>query len=70
MSRYPAAEIVWVREKPANMGAWPTMALTLPDVLGRPVGRLSLPASSPAAGSANKHAVNHRAVVGDAVPQD
>ena len=71
VSRYPAAEeIVWVQEEPANMGAWPTMALTLPDVLGRPVSRLSLPASSaPAAGSANKHAADHRAVVGDAVPQ-
>jgi 2-oxoglutarate dehydrogenase E1 component len=72
VSRYPAAEeIVWVQEEPANMGAWPTMALTLPDVLGRPVSRLSLPASSaPAAGSANKHAADHRAVVSDAVPQD
>ncbi len=71
VSRYPAAEeIVWVQEEPANMGAWPTMALTLPDVLGRPVSRLSLPASSaPAAGSATKHAADHRAVVGDAIPQ-
>ena len=71
VGRYPAAEeIVWVQEEPANMGAWPTMALKLPDVLGRPVSRLSLPASSaPAAGSATKHAAEHRAVVGDAVPQ-
>jgi multifunctional 2-oxoglutarate metabolism enzyme len=70
-ARYPAAaEVIWVQEEPANMGAWPTMALRLPDILGRPVSRISLPASSaPAAGSANAHSAEHRAVIDKAVRQ-
>src|ERR1700723_3268135 len=58
LARYPHAEsVTWVQEEPANMGAWPTMALKLPRVLGREVGAISLPASSaPDAGSAAKHA--------------
>jgi len=70
VARYPAAEaITWVQEEPANMGAWPTMALKLPEVLGRPVGHVSLPASSaPAAGSATAHAAEHRLLVDEAFP--
>jgi len=58
VARYPAAEeVVWVQEEPANMGAWPYMALHLPGLLGRPVQLVSLPASSaPAGGSARAHA--------------
>jgi len=65
IARYPAeAEIVWVQEEPANMGAWPTMALHLPAALGRPVRVISLPPSSaPAAGSAIAHAAEHAGVV-------
>jgi multifunctional 2-oxoglutarate metabolism enzyme len=65
VARYPAAEeILWVQEEPANMGAWPQMALKLPAVLGRPIGLLSLPASSaPAPGSAKAHAAEHAALV-------
>ena len=65
IARYPAdAEIVWVQEEPANMGAWPTMALHLPAVLGRPVEAVSLPPSSaPAAGSSVAHAAEHAEVV-------
>jgi 2-oxoglutarate decarboxylase len=65
LARYPAAEqIVWVQEEPANMGAWPRMALKLPAHLGRPVSRVSLPPSSaPAGGSATMHASEHRALV-------
>jgi multifunctional 2-oxoglutarate metabolism enzyme len=71
LGRYPdTADIAWVQEEPANMGAWPTMALKLPEVLGRPVRRVSLPASSaPAAGSATKHTAEHKAVVGTAFGQ-
>jgi 2-oxoglutarate dehydrogenase E1 component len=53
------------------MGAWPTMALKLPDILGRPVSRVSVPASSaPAVGSATAHAAEHQHVVGEAVAQE
>ena len=57
VARYPAVEeVVWVQEEPANMGAWPYMALQLPGILGRPVQLVSLPASSaPAGGSARAH---------------
>jgi multifunctional 2-oxoglutarate metabolism enzyme len=70
LARYPQAEsVTWVQEEPANMGAWPTMALKLPRVLDRPVGVISLPASSaPAAGSAAKHATSHREIVETAIP--
>ena len=70
LARYPQAEsVTWVQEEPANMGAWPTMALKLPRVLGREVGVISLPASSaPATGSAAKHAATHREIIETAIP--
>jgi 2-oxoglutarate decarboxylase len=69
LARYPNAETVtWVQEEPANMGAWPTMALKLPRVLNRAVGVISLPASSaPAAGSAATHATTHREIIETAI---
>jgi 2-oxoglutarate decarboxylase len=71
LARYPGGEeVVWVQEEPANMGAWPTMALHLPEILGRHVRPVSLPASSaPAAGSANAHAAEHRLVIDQALSQ-
>jgi multifunctional 2-oxoglutarate metabolism enzyme len=65
LARYPRAErVAWVQEEPANMGAWPTMALQLPGLLGRPVDVVSLPASSaPAAGSAKAHVAEHTALI-------
>ncbi|MGE5136751.1 MAG: multifunctional oxoglutarate decarboxylase/oxoglutarate dehydrogenase thiamine pyrophosphate-binding subunit/dihydrolipoyllysine-residue succinyltransferase subunit [Gemmatimonadota bacterium] len=65
LARYPsAADVAWVQEEPANMGAWPTMALRLPEVLGRTVRLISLPPSSaPAPGSALKHSAEHRDVI-------
>ena len=46
------------------MGAWPTMALRLPEVLGRTVRVISLPPSSaPAPGTALKHSAEHRDVI-------
>ncbi len=70
LARYPGAEsVTWVQEEPANMGAWPTMALKLPRVLGREVGVVSLPASSaPAAGSAAKHVTTHKEIIETAIP--
>src|ERR1035441_8222633 len=65
LGRYPdAEEVVWVQEEPANMGAWPTMALKLPRAANREVGVISLPASSaPAARSASNHTSKHRETV-------
>jgi 2-oxoglutarate dehydrogenase E1 component len=65
IARYPAAaEVVWVQEEPANMGAWPTLALHLPTALGRQVRVVSLPPSSaPAAGSSVAHAAEHAEVI-------
>jgi 2-oxoglutarate decarboxylase len=65
LGRYPAgAELVWVQEEPANMGAWPAMALVLPEAAGRPVRCVSLPASSaPAAGSLLAHETGHAQVI-------
>jgi len=72
IAKYPAAEsVTWVQEEPANMGAWPTMALKLPEALGRPVGHDSLPPSSaPATGSATAHAAEHRRLVNEAFPAE
>ena len=65
LDRYPhAEELVWVQEEPANMGAWPRMALKLPELLGRKLQLVSLPPSSaPAAGSAKKHTETHKGLI-------
>jgi len=72
LSRYPAdAELVWVQEEPQNMGAWPRMALTLPQLLERRLSVVSLPASSaPAPGSAKVHAAWHRNLIETAIPAE
>jgi 2-oxoglutarate dehydrogenase E1 component len=59
---YPGAEIMWVQDEPANQGAWPYMAMNLPQALAglgetRLLQVASRPASaSPATGSSKKHA--------------
>jgi multifunctional 2-oxoglutarate metabolism enzyme len=65
VAKYPAAaEVTWVQEEPANMGAWPYMALHLPALLGRPIQSVTLPASSaPAIGSAKAHTKEHARLV-------
>jgi 2-oxoglutarate dehydrogenase E1 component len=65
VSGYPGAELVWVQEEPANQGAWPFMALNLPEYLGgRPLLRLARAASaSPATGSHKAHDDEQRALV-------
>ncbi|MDQ6849939.1 MAG: multifunctional oxoglutarate decarboxylase/oxoglutarate dehydrogenase thiamine pyrophosphate-binding subunit/dihydrolipoyllysine-residue succinyltransferase subunit, partial [Actinomycetota bacterium] len=57
LARFPDAELVWVQEEPANQGAWPFMALHLPEHLGgRPLLRATRRASaSPAVGSLAVH---------------
>jgi multifunctional 2-oxoglutarate metabolism enzyme len=70
LARYPGdAELVWVQEEPSNMGAWPRMALRLPELLGRLLSVVSMPASSaPAPGSAKVHAASHRELIETAIP--
>jgi multifunctional 2-oxoglutarate metabolism enzyme len=72
LSRYPDdVELVWVQEEPANQGAWPRMALRLPELLERPLSVISLPASSaPAAGSAKVHNASHRELIETAIPTE
>ncbi len=69
-ARYPAAEVTWVQEEPANMGAWPFVAMHLPGILGRPLGVVSRPASSaPASGSAKAHAAEQAAILDAVFPR-
>jgi 2-oxoglutarate dehydrogenase E1 component len=65
---YPGTQLVWTQDEPANQGAWPFIALTLPEFLdGRPLVRLSRPASaSPAAGSSKKHQNEQTALLAQA----
>jgi len=65
LAGYPDADLIWVQEEPANMGAWPFMALHLPEHLGgRPLRRVSRPASaSPAAGSQRMHDAEQSALL-------
>jgi 2-oxoglutarate decarboxylase len=67
LAAYPnAAELAWVQEEPVNMGAWPYLAMHLPQ-LGRALTVKALPESSaPASGSAKTHARDHAAVVASA----
>jgi 2-oxoglutarate decarboxylase len=59
-----AQEVRWVQEEPANQGAWPFMALNLPEVIGRPLVPVTRPASSsPAVGSHHWHDAEQRAIV-------
>jgi 2-oxoglutarate dehydrogenase E1 component len=68
LAKYPNAELVWVQEEPANQGAWPFIALNLPEHLGgRPLLRASRKASaSPAVGSLSVHEAQQREVVATA----
>lgn len=69
---YPEAELVWVQNEPANQGAWPFMAMNLPQALAelgvnRNVRVASRPAAaSPATGSAKVHAIEQAALVAQA----
>ncbi|MDQ1684737.1 MAG: multifunctional 2-oxoglutarate metabolism enzyme, partial [Frankiaceae bacterium] len=63
LSAYESVEeVVWVQEEPANQGAWPFVALNLPEHLpaGVELRSATRPASaSPAAGSQTAHDAEH-----------
>jgi 2-oxoglutarate dehydrogenase E1 component len=71
LAGYPAAtDLVWVQEEPANKGAWPFMALNLPDYLpdGRQLRRVSRPAAAaPATGSQTAHQAEQDALIAEAL---
>ncbi len=66
---YPGAELVWVQEEPENQGAWPFIALEVVKFLhGRTIRLISRAASaSTAAGAAKVHALEHAALVSQAL---
>jgi 2-oxoglutarate dehydrogenase complex dehydrogenase (E1) component-like enzyme len=68
LARFPQADVVWVQEEPANQGAWPFIALNLPEHLeGRPLLRASRRASaSPAVGSHSVHEQQQHEIVATA----
>ncbi|MEZ0341840.1 multifunctional oxoglutarate decarboxylase/oxoglutarate dehydrogenase thiamine pyrophosphate-binding subunit/dihydrolipoyllysine-residue succinyltransferase subunit [Mycobacterium sp. pV006] len=71
VDRYPnAKERFWVQEEPANQGAWPTLGLTLPEVLPDHFGgikRISRRAmSAPSSGSSKVHAVEQQEIIDEA----
>ena len=69
---YPGAEIMWVQDEPANQGAWPFMAMNLPQALAglgetralRVASRA--PSASPATGSSKKHALEQAELIAKA----
>jgi 2-oxoglutarate dehydrogenase E1 component len=64
--RYDRAEVVWLQEEPANMGAWEFIRPLIEERLDgrRPLHYVGRPRSaSPSEGSAAWHAINQRAIV-------
>ncbi|AFM18605.1 2-oxoglutarate dehydrogenase E1 component [Mycolicibacterium chubuense NBB4] len=71
LDRYPnAEERFWVQEEPANQGAWPTLGLTLPELLPdhfTGIKRISRRAmSAPSSGSSKVHAVEQQEIIDEA----
>lgn len=71
LDRYPnVTEKFWVQEEPANQGAWPSVGLTLPEVLPdyfMPIKRISRRAmSAPSSGSSKVHAVEQQEIIDEA----
>jgi 2-oxoglutarate decarboxylase len=68
LGRYEnAGEFFWVQEEPANQGAWPSLGLTLPEVLPdllSGIKRISRRAmSAPSSGSSKVHAVEQQEIL-------
>ncbi|GAB3444486.1 multifunctional oxoglutarate decarboxylase/oxoglutarate dehydrogenase thiamine pyrophosphate-binding subunit/dihydrolipoyllysine-residue succinyltransferase subunit [Phycicoccus ginsengisoli] len=72
LAKYPNADVVWVQDEPRNQGAWPFMALNLPQALAeqgetRQLTVVSRKASaSPATGSSKRHAEQQAELVAQA----
>jgi 2-oxoglutarate dehydrogenase E1 component len=72
LKAYPGAEVMWVQDEPANQGAWPYMAMNLPQALAergetRPLQVASrAPSASPATGSSKKHALQQAELIAKA----
>jgi 2-oxoglutarate decarboxylase len=68
LERYPDAnEFFWVQEEPANQGAWPSLGLTLPEVLPDKLSRIKRISrramSAPSSGSSKVHAVEQQEIL-------
>ena len=68
LGRYEnAKQYFWVQEEPANQGAWPSLGLTLPEVLPERLSgikRISRRAmSAPSSGSSKVHAVEQQEII-------
>ena len=69
LKKYPNADVFWVQDEPRNQGAWPFMALNLPQALvqfgeTRQLQVVSRRASaSPATGSSKKHQTEQHELV-------
>jgi len=56
LSQFEGAKFVWVQEEPQNQGAWSTISLSLPQLLGSTISVVARRASaSPASGLASRH---------------
>jgi len=68
------SSVTWVQDEPSNQGAWPFMALNLPDALHQAVpgrqwalSKVTRPASSaPSVGSAKVHESQQKALLDEA----
>ena len=72
LAKYPNADVLWVQDEPRNQGAWPFMALNLPELLAplgetRPLRLVSRAASAaPATGSHKRHDEQREQLLHDA----
>jgi 2-oxoglutarate dehydrogenase E1 component len=73
IAKYPSAQLLWAQEEPANQGAYPFIALNLPEQLAaagdtRPIYRASrAAAATTAVGSSKKHEAQQKEVVATAL---
>jgi 2-oxoglutarate dehydrogenase E1 component len=70
IARYPGADIVWLQEEPANMGAWTFVRPLIENVMadGARVQYAGRPrAASPATGSSAVHAAEQEALLAEAL---